>query len=556
MTGRALVLFGACLLVAGCGDRRKPITMRGDMGPSVVVIGPRPTEKPKAQPALPLIDEQEPDDDLAHAQPMEAGKGIRGTIREPKSVPAKHGGKDVRAVGDEDFYSFVDTVSDGARTDAGIGFRVARVELEGVPELDLSLEVLDGDGKRLWLANDNAEGKGEVISNLVVEPGRTYYVKVRSVTAKAGTQPYSLTVVTAPASPGEEREPNDDVAHATLVGGGDATGYYGKKRDEDWLRLQLAGAVPGSTLRLELSGVEGVAPELRMLSSTGTLVVDARGGRGEELRLRNVGIPAGPFTLTVRAAEGRNVDQRWMLKTSVEGALDGAEHEPNEVPASATPLDAAVGRVSGFLWPSDVDVYHVTGVPPGSLVSASVDGVPRVDLRLERLGSDGRVLMRADEAGADRGETLPPLAGDVYLRVSARARDVAFDTPYTLSVNVVPGADDLEIEPNDSMANATPWPATATSMRGYLAPRGDEDWYRLVAPASASKLTVETTMPAGLSANVRVVDESKAPLGPSLSGGRASGPVQPGKTYWLSVKANTDKLSNPRDPYTVTTKFE
>jgi len=93
-------------------------------------------------------------------------------------------------------------------------------------------------------------------------------------------------------------------------------------------------------------------------------------------------------------------------------------------------------------------------------------------------------------------------------------------------------------------------------MRGYLAPRGDEDWYRLVAPASASKLTVETTMPAGLSANVRVVDESKAPLGPSLSGGRASGPVQPGKTYWLSVKANTDKLSNPRDPYTVTTKFE
>jgi len=544
------------VVAAGCGDRRKPISRRGDMGPSVVVIDPRVPDKPRPQPTLPLIDEQEPDDDLAHAQPMEAGKGIRGTIREPLAATPSKSRKEARPVGDEDYYSFVD-VGDGARTDAGVSFRVARIELEGVPGLDLGLEILDGDGKRLWAANDNAEGKGEVIPNLVVEPGRTYYVKVRSITAKAGTQPYSLTVVTAPASAGEEREPNDDVAHATNVAGGDATGYYGKKRDEDWLRFQLGGGAPGSTLRLELSGVEGVAPEMRMLSATGVLIVDARGGRGEELRLRNVGLPSGPLTLTVRAAEGRNTELRWLLKTTVEGALDGAEKEPNETVNTATPLDANVGRVSGFLWPGDVDVYKITGVPAGSLVTASVDGVPRVDLRLERLGSDGRVLMRADESGSDRGETLPPLPGnDLYLRVSARARDVAFDAPYTLSVSVMAGAEDLELEPNDTMATATPWPATAASMRGYLAPRGDEDWYRLLAPASATKLTVETTMPAGLSANVRVVDESKAPIGPSLSGGRAAGPVQPGKTYWLSVKANTDKLSNPRDPYTVTAKFE
>jgi hypothetical protein len=111
------------VLVAGC-DHRKPIKMHVDAGPSVEVVEPD-----KRRPDVPkqtLVDEKEPDDDVAHAQPMEPGKGIRGTIT----------AKDV------DVFSWMDP---GAPRDMG-GFDYARVELTGVPGIDLAIDVLDGDG--------------------------------------------------------------------------------------------------------------------------------------------------------------------------------------------------------------------------------------------------------------------------------------------------------------------------------------------------------------------------------------------------------------------------
>jgi hypothetical protein len=154
----------ALLLLAACGQRRKPIASGGDSGPVVEVVEPT---APSLRPKLPLVDEKEPDDDLAHAQPIEAGKGIRGSLGALRTVRGK-------PAGDEDWYSWLQggTPRDG-------GFDEARLELSGVPGLDLQLEVLDGDGKRLWLANDGGPGQPEVIANLAVTPGHTYYVRVR-----------------------------------------------------------------------------------------------------------------------------------------------------------------------------------------------------------------------------------------------------------------------------------------------------------------------------------------------------------------------------------------
>src|SRR5207253_796766 len=142
-----------------------------------------------------------------------------------------------------------------------------------------------------------------------------------------------------PAPGGDEREPNDDVAHATpLPALSDASGFFGRKRDEDWLALPLAGAA--GTLRIEVTPVEGVAAEVKLVAGDGKSapLFTSRAGKGEELRLRNAPLPpAGPAWLVLRAVDGRNADIRWSLHLQAEPALDGAEREPNDSTATANP---------------------------------------------------------------------------------------------------------------------------------------------------------------------------------------------------------------------------
>ena len=115
---------------------------------------------------------------------MEPGKGVRGTIT------AK----------DNDVFSWMDP---GVPRDMG-GFDYARVELTGVPGIDLAIDVLDGDGKRVMTVNDGGPGEYEVIPNVGVEPAHTYYFRVHEAGPPKGdaTHAYELTVQTWPAAVG------------------------------------------------------------------------------------------------------------------------------------------------------------------------------------------------------------------------------------------------------------------------------------------------------------------------------------------------------------------
>ncbi|HEY2744292.1 MAG TPA: hypothetical protein VGL86_06705 [Polyangia bacterium] len=516
-------------------DHRKPIKMPGDGGPAVEVVEPdkRAPERPK----LPLVDEKEPDDDVAHAQPMEPGKGVRGTI----------------VAKDVDVFSWMDP---GAPRDMG-GFDYARVELSGVPGIDLALDVLDGDGKRMLTVNDGGPGEPEVIPNVGVDPAHTYYLRVHEAGAAKGdaTHTYELTVQAWPATVGDEREPNDDVAHATpirLSNGtvGDVSGFFGRKRDEDWLSLSLAG-VPAkdnrAILRLELAPAAEVAPSLKVTSPDGKSVfAEARGAKNDELRMRNVGIDtaASVAAIELRAVEGRSPDARWVLRIGVEPPLDGAEREPNNDVAHATPLTLQGGttQIAGFLWPGDADVYKVVGVPPEAQLAFDVDGVDKVDLRLERLGADGKPWVRADDAPVGQGELLPPArAGEALVRVSGRARDTAFDAPYRLTVTMTQPPPDEEREPNDGPSTATPWLPGSPTMKGRLAPRGDEDWFSFTATAAPAGAHFGGPLPA----SVKIVDEARKVLPPGT-------PLVAGKRYFVVIKAASERASNPREIYTVT----
>src|SRR5438105_4241863 len=100
------------------------------------------------------------------------------------------------------------------------------------------------------------------------------------------------------------------------------------------------------------------------------------------------------------------------------------------------------------------------------------DGGPAV-----RSVSDAGLADEADGGVMDGG--LPatvPAGGGYYLVLKGHSRRGAPLTPYTITATLEAGAPDLEIEPNDDPQHATPLRDTAT---GFIAPVGDQDWYRI-----------------------------------------------------------------------------
>jgi hypothetical protein len=152
-----------------------------------------------------------------------------------------------------------------------------------------------------------------------------------------------------------------------------------------------------------------------------------------------------------------------------------------------------------------------------------------------------------------QGERLPPMAlgAAPIVRVTARARDTAFDAPYRLTVSAQPNDPELEREPNDTRETATAWLAGARAMHGYLAPRGDTDVYRFLVPDGKKQATVALEAPAGAALGVRITGDTGLPLSTADQPGRATAAVTPGKSYFVTVKGASDKVSNPREPYSI-----
>ncbi len=407
------LILGLALMVSAAGcSRRKPIPADGG-GPAVVVVDHRPGPEE--------IVEVEPNNDRAHAQRIALGASVRGDISNEKDV---------------DIYSFTPSADGGTRTQV-------RITLTPNPTTDPSLEVVDAAGKRVLLVSDRGPGGSEVIPNLAVTVGATYYLIVRRAfepEERLGTTPsvstYLLEVRPEPAPGVSELEPNGDAKTATVLSElGDVTGYFGWHRDDDWIKLpSTMGA--DTTLRIELGPVDGVVASVRVENGP-TAVAEGRGVRGSEIRMRNVRIDGRLDTYVVlRGREGHNESNRWTLHLAIEPPVDGLEKEPNNTVGLANPLIGPTAEVSGYLWPGDADVFRVSGIPAGAVSDVEIERVEHVDLKLERLSPGGESLGHAQTGGFGEGEKLTGVRsdGDLLIRVTARSGDTVFDAPYHLQI--------------------------------------------------------------------------------------------------------------------------
>jgi eukaryotic-like serine/threonine-protein kinase len=173
---------------------------------------------------------ERPDNGLEHEPNNTAGYAnllvqapVRGTIGAPLNDRE----------GDVDYY----------RVPAGKGPRSLHARLEGIPGVDLVLELFDAQGRRVAKSDARGHGLGEWLQPTAIGPTEAY-IAVREVwidgtppTASA-LDPYTLTVRWGPPQPDWELEPNDWPAGATpLPASGRVRGYLGSGEDRDWFSV-------------------------------------------------------------------------------------------------------------------------------------------------------------------------------------------------------------------------------------------------------------------------------------------------------------------------------
>ena len=405
---RLLCVAATCAAVLSCKQE----------GAGPVPIAPSvPAVKVKAPPPPPQnVQEVEPND-FQHAQAIPERAIVAGSIAPPKPRSA-----------DEDWY----------RVEPRRKLAL-RLELKPAADakLDAWLELYDRDRNRLLRVHAGGDDKGVIPAAACVE---ACFVKVSGTAAAQ----YQLIVLGDDPAEGQELEPNDRAVDATeLAPGKPMQGTFLSGEDEDWYRLPISALQPGQFLRIEVTAVDGVRPELEVRAlSDGALLASMRAAApGQELFVRDLSMHLGE----VAAKPDAGVE---IADAAVSAPDAGASIS---APDAGTPIFA----------------------PDAG------DAIPVSDA--------GAAISAPDAATASVPATAPPAPAGYYLVlksgfITRNKRGAAPLVPYTLTAFLEAGPPDLEQEPNDDPQHATPVQTTAV---GWIAPAGDQDWYRIHTDAPA-----------------------------------------------------------------------
>ncbi|GHG82547.1 ABC transporter substrate-binding protein [Comamonas sp. JC664] len=345
---------------------------------------------------------------------------------------------------------------------------------------------------------------------------------------------------------------------------------------------------PSVALKIELTGVDGVSPELSVLSAAEAPLFSQRGKEGETLSLRNIGVRATDRVVYVvvktswvgtgkNARRTFNATMPYTLTVSQEEAGASAELEPNDELHKATPITAG-GYRQGFLAPKgDVDHFVLKTSEP-VLAKVELTGVDRLDLVLSMVeppeGESGKetVLLRANDGAIKEPERLNNVAcnGTCYFRVEGASRKVDgkwvkdfenAEQPYRITITTVPDNGTEEREPNNTAERAQDL-TLGQPVRGTVYPVKDTDFFRLDLSDRPVRTPIRATLLGILKVDVGLYLHRQQPDGKlSLvqTADRAKGDqpesirysAEPG-VYFFEVRDARNRESNFQDSYQLT----
>lgn len=252
-------------------------------------------------PAMAYGGEAEPDDTISSAQPVVFPAG--GTAVGIAARPVV-GGKDVDV--------FRMAVPAGPRR---------RLSADVYPDANLAVavEALGAKEDSLAASTGAAAGEHDGMPNVVVEGGGGVVIRVKAT----GTGAYKLVLALAALEPGDEIEPNGKAAQANDAALPDEkSGFLGWRRDEDWYRVPLDRLPDGYALWAEMDGPPGVGSALAIHDAAGNKLAERAARKPGRLSLHGVMPRADDRSafVVVRAATGRNLDGRYVLRIGSEVA--------------------------------------------------------------------------------------------------------------------------------------------------------------------------------------------------------------------------------------------
>lgn len=326
----------------------------------------------------------------------------------------------------------------------------------------------------------------------------------------------------------QEREPNDSAERALVLASSSIVeanlGADPARPDVDW--YQLKSALP-RTVDLTVSCPPGADVALEVVDETGTVLAAVNGaGPGGAERLPDLDLEGTALVRVVSLRKGAG--GAYTLTARMSERTPGFEREPNDRRVEAT--EVALGQaISGLLaHGNDVDVYRYQmpvpeagPAPEEELDGGAGDGGQPADAGTGRAGAPSRVPIRIDLSAVDgvaydvqvlteaeavlfsaRSREGAPLSlrnvgvrgSDAVVYVAVRSaplgtgkdarRGANPDSAYTLTAALEEAGASAELEPNDDPAHATDLPPNSYR-EGYLSPKGDVDYYRLVTDGPA-----------------------------------------------------------------------
>lgn len=391
--------------------------------------------------------------------------------------------------GDHDWYVFS---VDRDRT------ALLQVEASGVKGVDLALELhhegLKGRAQVLFL-NNAPVGKGEMIPNFRLSNGLWWLHVLQTGKEPQWNvlQPYHISLSVAEPAPDQETEPNDFHLHAMpLHLPARVTGLVNRSQDIDWFIVDLLKVSPFSRLSISLLPPMDTTLRLGISTSSRQEFLSLTAAEGRRVHLPNLAVieDSSAYFIQVSVGEGEPPTAPYTLEVAAEPLSERIELEPNDNPLNAVRLPWETPMAGWIFVDGDEDwftlepIVELKNTEPGEGPTAmhlALSSVPGADLVLDVYDTDGHTLLaRLDYGGKGEGEDAPNLAtpsSRLYLKVSA-SRGYNSEAPYALEAQIILTRG-MEIEPNNSLQDATLLLPGPEPLIGYLVPVGDRDCFRL-----------------------------------------------------------------------------
>jgi hypothetical protein len=364
-----------------------------------------------------LVEEREPNDGPAAANPLEPGKETEGYFSPAYNRMNEENGNTMT---EEDWFS----VSLGTETKYPA---VLDLEITGVPGINSALGFFTDSRAMLASADVNPAGGGEIIRDIGITAPGTYYIRVASKNFEANHDvPYRLSATLKEFDSTAEMEPNNDTGTANPLSGTELKGRVYPGGDRDFFVHRNA---PKQFYRVEVHPPEHLDVTLAILGNDGTRLFECdNGGPGGREVVPNLHAEM-EFYPVVTAKRGMfDRENTYRLLVSALTPESDMEFEPNDRRETATRVKgkAIMGYVSRK---KDVD-YFLFEYGRREKRSFQLNGIKGARLRVSVTDPFGYALKSEEVEGGRKAAISEMIDQKGYVIIESLQDN--YDAPYTL----------------------------------------------------------------------------------------------------------------------------